>query len=64
VTVQVLDLLGREVMAIPSQTMQAGSGQSVQIDASNLSSGIYLYRVIARGASQTHMQVKTMTLLK
>jgi hypothetical protein len=64
VTVQVLDLLGREVMAIPSQTMQAGAGQAVQIDASNLSSGIYLYRVIARGATTTNMQVKTMTLLK
>jgi len=64
VTVQVLDLLGREVMAIPSQTMTAGAGQTVQIDASSLSSGIYLYRVIARSASTTHMQVKTMTLLK
>lgn len=64
VTVQVLDLLGREVMAIPSQTLTAGAGQTVQIDASSLSSGIYLYRVIARSASTTHMQVKTMTLLK
>jgi hypothetical protein len=64
VTVQVLDLLGREVMAVPSHTMSAGAGQTVQIDASNLSSGIYLYRVIARGASTTNMQVKTMTLLK
>jgi len=64
VTVQVLDLLGREVMAIPSQTMTAGTGQTIQIDASSLSSGIYLYRVMARSASSTHMQVKTMTLLK
>jgi len=64
VSVQLLDLLGREVMAIPSQTMQAGANQTVQINASSLSSGIYLYRVIARGASETHMQVKTMTLLK
>ena len=64
VTVQVLDLLGREVMAIPSQTMHAGANQTVQIDASSLSSGIYLYRVIARTAGDTHMQVKTMTLLK
>lgn len=64
VTLQVLDLLGREVMAIPSQTMTAGAGQTVQIDASSLSSGIYLYRVMARSASTTHMQVKTMTLLK
>lgn len=64
VTVQILDLLGREVLAIPSQTMSAGAGQTVQVNASNLSSGIYLYRVIARGASTTNMQVKTMTLLK
>jgi hypothetical protein len=64
VTIQVLDLLGREVMAIPSQTMHAGANQTVQIDASSLSSGIYLYRVIARTAGDTHMQVKTMTLLK
>gem|GEM_PF-757837 len=64
VTVQVLDLLGREVLAVPSQTMEAGAARSVQINASNLSSGIYLYRVIAHGATTTSMQVKTMTLLK
>jgi len=64
VTVQVLDLLGREVMALPSRTMEAGAGHSVQINASSLSSGIYLYRVIAHGATSTSMQVKTMTLLK
>jgi len=64
VTVQVLDLLGREVMALPSRTMEAGSAKSVQINASSLSSGIYLYRVIARGANSTSMMVKTMTLLK
>jgi hypothetical protein len=64
VTVQVLDLLGREVMALPSRTMEAGAAKSVQINASSLSSGIYLYRVIARGANSTNMMVKTMTLLK
>ena len=64
VSVQVLDLLGRIVLTVPSQTMTAGSGQTVQIDASNLSSGIYLYRVIARGSSETKVQSKTMTLLK
>lgn len=64
VSIQVLDLLGREVMAIPSQTMEAGSGRTVQIDASSLASGIYMYRVIARGATNTSMQAHTMTLLK
>jgi hypothetical protein len=64
VTVQVMDLLGREVMAVPSQTMTAGANQTIHINASSLSSGIYLYRVIARSASETNVQVKTMTLLK
>ena len=64
VTVQVLDLLGREVMALPSRTMEAGAAKTVQINASSLSSGIYLYRVIARGVTSTSMQVQTMTLLK
>ena len=64
VTIQLMDLLGRQVMAIPSQTLHAGANQTVQLDASSLSSGIYLYRVIARTAGDTHMQVKTMTLLK
>lgn len=64
VTVQILDLLGREVLSVPSQTLEAGAGRSIQINASNLASGIYLYRVIANGATTTSIQVKTMTLLK
>ena len=64
VTVQILDLLGREVLSVPSQTVDAGSGRSIQINASSLASGIYLYRVIAQGATTTSIQVKTMTLLK
>ncbi len=64
VTVQILDLLGREVLSLPSQTVDAGSGRSIQINASSLASGIYLYRVIAHGATTTSIQVKTMTLLK
>ncbi len=64
VTVQILDLLGREVLSVPSQTLDAGSARSIQINASSLASGIYLYRVIANGATTTSIQVKTMTLLK
>jgi len=64
VSVQVLDLLGREVMAIPSQAFEAGASRSIQINASSLSSGIYLYRVIAQGVNGFNTQVGTMTLLK
>ena len=64
VTVQVMDMLGRQVMAVPSQTMEAGANRSMQLNASALSSGIYLYRVIAAGANETRIKVGTMTLLK
>lgn len=64
VQVQVSDLLGRLVMTIPSQTMQAGTNKSIQINAATLSSGIYVYRIIARGAGNTHVRSNTMTLIK
>ncbi|MEQ9105419.1 MAG: CHRD domain-containing protein [Rhodothermales bacterium] len=64
VTVQVMDMLGRQVMSIPSQTVEAGANRSMQLNASALSSGIYLYRVIAAGANDTRVKVGTMTLLK
>lgn len=64
VSVTVLDLLGRVVMAVPATTMDAGASRNVQLDASSLTSGIYLYRVVARAQDVTHTQVGTMTLVK
>lgn len=64
VSVQVLDLLGREVLAVPSQAFEAGSSRSIQLNASSLSSGIYLYRVIVSGVKVSNTLVGTMTLLK
>lgn len=64
VNISVFDLLGREVMTMPSQRYQAGVEQSVQLDASGLASGSYIYRVVAKGAHQTYFSSKTMTLLK
>ncbi len=64
VSVQVLDLLGREVLAVPSQAFEAGSSRSIQLNASSLSSGIYLYRVIISGVKVSNSLVGTMTLLK
>jgi VCBS repeat-containing protein len=64
VQVDVLDLLGRTMISIPSQSFEAGAKKSVSVDASALSSGIYMYRVIARSVSQTHVSTGTMTLIK
>ena len=64
VTVAVLDLLGRLVMSIPTQAMSAGANRTVQINANALSSGIYLYRIMATTQANTSVKVGTMTLLK
>ncbi len=64
VAITVTDMLGREVMNVPTQSMQAGSNLSVLVQAGSLTSGLYLYRVTARSASTTYSKVGTMTLIK
>ncbi len=64
VAIRVVDLLGREVMTVPSQMYQAGALQRVEIDASSLASGMYVYQVQARGVSSTYVKSATMTLIK
>lgn len=64
VNVDVFDMLGRHVMSTPAQTYQAGANQTLMLDGADLSSGTYVYRIVARGAQQTFTESKTMTLLK
>jgi len=64
VQIDVLDLLGKTLITIPSQSFGPGEMVSVRIDAGALSSGIYMYRVVARTASQTYLSTGTMTLIK
>ncbi len=64
VTIQVMDLLGRRIMTLPAQDLEAGAKRSVEIDAAGLASGTYLYRVIAKSASGTNRGVGRMVLLK
>ncbi len=64
VQIDVLDLLGRTMISIPVQSISAGVNRSVSIDASALSSGIYVYRVVARTTSETYVSTGTMTLIK
>ena len=64
VRVAIYDMLGREVLALPVASVTAGSGRQIQIDASELASGIYLYRVVAEMATHTETASGRMTLLK
>jgi hypothetical protein len=59
VTLKVYDVLGNEVATLVNEEIQAGS-HTVIFDASNLSSGIYLYKL----TSGSFRVTKKMTLLK
>jgi streptogramin lyase len=58
-TLKVYDLLGREVATLVDEYKPAGSYE-IQFDSSNLSSGVYIYRLTAGNFSSTNK----MTLLK
>ena len=64
VDIAIMDILGREMMTVPTQTLAAGAGQTVNINADALSSGIYIYRVVARSANDMKVASGTMTLIK
>ncbi len=64
ISVTVVDLVGREVMFVPTATFDAGSNRSIQIDAASLSSGIYMYRVVAQMQDGLQIKVGSMTLIK
>jgi photosystem II stability/assembly factor-like uncharacterized protein len=56
VTLVVYDLLGREVKKLIEEFREAGR-HSVSFDASDLSSGVYFYRLIAGGYVQTRKMI-------
>jgi VCBS repeat-containing protein len=64
VEIKVLDLLGRTMISVPKQQMGAGQRQGVVIDANELTSGIYIYRIVARSSQDTQVATGTMTLIK
>ena len=64
VSIQVFDMLGRNVLSVPAQTMSAGPAQSIQVDGSNLASGMYLYRLRASMEGSVQILTGRMTLLK
>lgn len=64
VSVIVVDMLGRNVLTIPAQTIQAGAKRTIQVSASDLASGTYLYRVLAKGVQNTWSATGKMILIK
>ena len=64
VSVQVMDMLGREVMILPAKEFEAGSNRVIELNALNLASGTYLYRMIANGAERRFVKTGRMTLMK
>jgi|GEM_PF-2111718 len=64
VQITVYDMLGRKVASVAEGQFNSGS-HTVSFDASNLSSGVYLYRLQAVTAQgETFMQTRKMTLIK
>lgn len=64
VTVEVFDVMGRKVLVLPAREMAPGANHSVQVDASSLASGLYLYRVEADLPTRTRVETGKMMLVK
>ena len=58
-TLKVYNILGQEVMTLVNRDLSPGS-YTVDLDASNISSGVYIYRL----TSGDNIQTKKMMLLK
>ncbi|MCK5457088.1 MAG: T9SS type A sorting domain-containing protein, partial [Melioribacteraceae bacterium] len=65
VKIQIFNVLGEVVTTIVDQVIVAGS-HSIEWNASNLSSGVYLYRISAESVSDSKQfkSVKKMILMK
>lgn len=57
VTVEVLDLTGRRVLTVSTESLAAGWEHSIELSGATLSSGLYLYHLIVASpeGSLTHM---------
>ena len=64
VTVEVYDLLGRKVQTAHSGEMAAGSGRTVRINGSDLSSGTYFYRAQVEMGENRVTETGKMTVVR
>ncbi len=64
IEVQIVDLLGRAVQQLSMTSVPAGAGRSLEVDASHLPAGTYIYRVTANANGNLSTQTGRMVLLK
>ncbi len=64
VAVNVFDVMGRRVLAIPTTRIPAGSSRKHLIDAGSLASGTYLYVLTARSESGLTTRSSKFTLIR
>jgi len=64
IRLEISDILGRNVKSVTSQTMSAGAKKVLVIDTKNLTSGIYMYSLIAKGITRTYVYNGKFTLRK
>ena len=55
--IDIVDMLGRHVLTIPQSDVSSGWSQSVEINASSLPAGLYLYRMIANSFLRSEVRV-------
>jgi hypothetical protein len=63
VTIQVYNLIGEEVTTLIDGNLTAGFYKAV-FDGNNLASGVYIYRIIAQGQTQSFTKTMKMILVK
>jgi len=64
VTLEVFNIIGRKVMTLPAQSFSAGQNRQLRLDAANLTSGRYIYRLRAESNAGTIERTSTFTLIK
>ncbi|HKJ32321.1 MAG TPA: CHRD domain-containing protein [Balneolales bacterium] len=64
VTLSVYDILGRKVMTMELGKVSAGANRAIQLNAMNLASGMYIYRITVKMAGKVMTQNGRMTFLK
>jgi hypothetical protein len=63
VSIKVYDIIGKGVAVLVNEVKESGF-YTIEFDGSNLSSGVYFYRVIAEGNGLKFTQTKKMILVK
>ena len=63
VSVRIYDVLGKEVATIVNE-IKTADYYTIEFDGSNLSSGVYFYRITAEGEGQKFINTKKMLIVK